>query len=141
MISNVTLPSVGSGPPVTHDTGKGEGEAVRQAVTNGKPSPVSSPKGKEEENADTNAKNKVQAQIADVRLAVQDINNHIKNVQRDLVFAVDESTREVVVKVLDRASGEVVRQVPAENVLKLSKQLNELASRQANTGFLVKDHA
>lgn len=55
--------------------------------------------------------------------AVTDLQTQMQQVQRDLNFSVDDSTGEVVVKVIDGESGKVVRQIPTEEVLKLAEQL------------------
>ncbi len=57
---------------------------------------------------------------AGVSQAVAELNNYIQNGQRDLVFNVDEDTGSVVVKVVDRHSGELIRQIPNEVVLDLA---------------------
>ncbi|KTS71042.1 flagellar protein FlaG [Pseudomonas oryzihabitans] len=47
---------------------------------------------------------------------------------RNLDFSVDDSTGEMVVKVLDGESGKLIRQIPSEEVLKLAKQLDDVRS-------------
>ncbi|WP_065242507.1 flagellar protein FlaG [Pseudomonas sp. EpS/L25] len=47
---------------------------------------------------------------------------------RNLDFSIDDSTGEVVVKVLDGESGKLIRQMPSEEVLKLAKQLDDMRS-------------
>jgi flagellar protein FlaG len=60
--------------------------------------------------------------------ALADLQSRVQNVQRDLDFSVDDSTGDVVVKVVDRESGKVVRQFPSEEVLKLTEQLEDMQS-------------
>jgi flagellar protein FlaG len=43
-----------------------------------------------------------------------------------LDFRVEEQTGEMVVRVLNRDTGEVVRQIPAEEILKLHEKMDEL---------------
>ena len=57
--------------------------------------------------------------------AVSDINNFVQSMQRDLHFSVDEDTERVVIKVLDHETGELVRQIPAEEVLRIAKNLEQ----------------
>jgi len=47
---------------------------------------------------------------------------------RNLDFSIDDSTGEVVVKVVDSESGKLIRQMPSEEVLKLAKQLDDMRS-------------
>lgn len=49
-------------------------------------------------------------------------------VPRDLSFSLDDSTGRVVVKVTDSTSGEVIRQIPSEEALRLAERLDEARS-------------
>ncbi|SDF71461.1 flagellar protein FlaG [Phytopseudomonas seleniipraecipitans] len=60
--------------------------------------------------------------------AVVDIHSQIQNLQRDLNFSVDDSTGDVVVKVIDGESGKVVRQIPSKEVLELAARLEDVRS-------------
>ena len=42
-----------------------------------------------------------------------------------LDFQIDDKTNEVIVRVCDKATGEVIRQIPAEDVVRLREQLEE----------------
>lgn len=64
----------------------------------------------------------------DVQSAVSGLKSKLQNDHRNLDFSVDDSTGEVVVKVIDGESGKLVRQIPTEEVLKLSKQLDDFRS-------------
>lgn len=57
---------------------------------------------------------------------VSGINELVHELQRELHFAVDNQTGETVVKVVDRATDEVVRQIPSEEVLRLRQRLAEM---------------
>ncbi|MDR5898734.1 flagellar protein FlaG [Halomonas vilamensis] len=46
--------------------------------------------------------------------------------QRGLEFDLSEENTRVVTRVVDRESGEVIRQIPAEEVLRIAERLNEL---------------
>jgi flagellar protein FlaG len=60
------------------------------------------------------------------RQIVTEIREVAQRVFRDLRFSVDEQSGEVVVKVVDRSSGEVLRQIPAEELLELGRALSDL---------------
>ena len=47
---------------------------------------------------------------------------------RDRSFSLDDSTGRVVVKVTDSTSGEVIRQIPSEEALRLAERLDEARS-------------
>ena len=52
--------------------------------------------------------------------AVSRINDYVQNVQRTIEFSVDETSGKDVVKILDKQTDEVIRQIPSEEVLALS---------------------
>lgn len=55
--------------------------------------------------------------------AVADMNDYIQSVQRDLHFAVDEDLDQTVIKVVDRDTGELIRQIPEEVFLDLARKM------------------
>lgn len=56
-----------------------------------------------------------------VEAAVAQMNEYIQSTQRDLHFSYDKASGETVVKVLDRETQEVIRQIPDEVFLKLAQ--------------------
>lgn len=58
-----------------------------------------------------------------IQEAVAKLNDYIQSVQRDLEFNLDDESGRVVVKVVDRKTSEVVRQIPDEVALKLAHNL------------------
>jgi len=63
-----------------------------------------------------------------VKAAAEDIQKFFQSVKRNLEFSVDESSGKVVVKVIASTSGEVIRQIPNEEVLKLAGSLSDAGS-------------
>lgn len=63
-----------------------------------------------------------------LKAAVQEIEQFVQSVKRNLEFSIDEASGKVVVKVIASDSGEVVRQIPNEEVLKLANSLNDASS-------------
>ena len=61
----------------------------------------------------------------ELELAVVDLNNHMQDVQRDLLFSVDESGGRTVVQVLNSTTAEVIRQMPTEEALRISQRIKE----------------
>ena len=61
----------------------------------------------------------------DIDGAVQDINEYIQSVQRELQFSVDEDSGRTVIKVMDLETNEVIRQIPNEEALKFARMLEE----------------
>jgi len=58
-----------------------------------------------------------------VQAAVAQMNEYIQSNQRDLNFSYDPNSGETVVKVLDRNTQEVIRQIPNEIFLRLAQQM------------------
>ena len=62
-------------------------------------------------------------QAGNLHEAVSQINDYVQNLQRNLQFTVDEESGRDVVTVIDSQSEEVIRQIPSEEVLELSRRL------------------
>lgn len=67
--------------------------------------------------------------------AVREINHALKVLSTSLHFEIDQDSRETVVKVVDRDSGEVLRQIPSEATLQIARSLDRMA------GHLINQHA
>lgn len=133
MNSDVTLPPVprGGSQPVSGPKpfeARGAVGSVPSAPSNGAVSgvegkpPVDSMQASPEPDAKT------------VRQAVEEMQSRVQMVRRDLQFTIDEDTQEVVIKVLDRESGEVVRQIPSEEVLAMLKRMREWSEGRGEAG-------
>ena len=55
--------------------------------------------------------------------------------QTSLTFKVDEKTDSVVIKVIDKKSNEIIRQIPNEDILALREKMEEM------TGILLREKA
>jgi uncharacterized FlaG/YvyC family protein len=64
--------------------------------------------------------------------AVQNLNDYIQNNRRELNFSIDEQTGRTVVKVIDNNTKEVIRQIPAEEVLALARRVAEEMDGKGN---------
>ncbi len=58
--------------------------------------------------------------------AVKKVSDFLSAQNRDLLFNIDEQTQRTVVTVRESSSGEVIRQIPSEEVLKLADRIQEL---------------
>lgn len=67
--------------------------------------------------------------------AVQHLNDTANLFNTSLQFSIDPATGSNVVKVVDQSNNQVIRQIPSEEALRLSKAIGEFK------GLLVKDHA
>ncbi|TBU77091.1 hypothetical protein DNK06_02800 [Pseudomonas daroniae] len=60
--------------------------------------------------------------------AVARIQDYAQSARRNLDFKVDDSSGRVVVQVINSDSGEVIRQIPSEEVLELASRLEDARS-------------
>ena len=61
-----------------------------------------------------------------IEAAVREINAFVQNIQRDLSFNMDEVSGRTVIKVIDRDSGDTVRQIPSEEVLEIARSIRDV---------------
>jgi flagellar protein FlaG len=69
-----------------------------------------------------------EAARAQVEDAVVTLQAFAQSVSRDLNFSVDDGSGQVVVKVTDATSGDVIRQIPSEEALQLAENLSDARS-------------
>jgi flagellar protein FlaG len=75
----------------------------------------------------------VKADARDVKQAVQELNEGFRSLNYHLQFSLDEKTDSVVVKLIDSDSGEVLRQIPPEEILRLRAYYKEQQGLLVNT--------
>ena len=65
--------------------------------------------------------------------AVAKVESFLKVQNRELTFTIDDETKRSVVTVKDSQSGDVIRQIPSEEVLKLAERIQELQQDVGNS--------
>ena len=63
--------------------------------------------------------------VKEIDDAVKDINSHFQASHRELQFAVDEDSGRTVIKVMDKDTETLIRQIPSDEVLKFARMLDE----------------
>ncbi|GAB1459594.1 flagellar protein FlaG [Thauera sp.] len=58
--------------------------------------------------------------------AVEDVRKAIEPVAQNLLFSIDDDTGRTIVKIVDSQTDEVIRQMPSEEVLAISKAIDKL---------------
>lgn len=66
-----------------------------------------------------------QSDLAD---AIKKLNETVKLYKGDLQFSVDDDTQMQVVKVVDKSSKEVIRQIPSPEVIRIAKAIEDFRS-------------
>lgn len=100
-------------------------------------------KGRQEVTADRLAKSRaafaeqVEVSREAFEKVVSEIEAFVQNAQRNLDFQVDDKTGRVIVKVIDATNDEVIRQIPSEEMLALSRRLKEFIEEHQSTGVFV----
>lgn len=75
------------------------------------------------------------ARPEDLQRALEEVQSAINVVANDLRFSFDEDTGRTLVKIVDRETDEVIKQIPSEELVQISKALDKLQ------GLLVKQEA
>ena len=70
--------------------------------------------------------NELSTNHADYKKAVVEINRALEKIPTTLAFQVDESSNRFVVNVADISTGELIRQIPGDAVLRIARQLESL---------------
>lgn len=66
---------------------------------------------------------------------VHKLNEYAQQMKRDIEFSVDEESNRTIVRVRDAETGEVIRQLPAEEILRIAERLADAE------GLLVREQA
>lgn len=83
--------------------------------------------------------NQVPASAADfarINEAVNRINEVVQSVQRDLSFNLDEDSGRTVIRVVNSENGELIRQIPSEQVLAIANHLRDFQEESVSRGEL-----
>ena len=79
-----------------------------------------------QETSEAAANKKEPVSTSELEVAVESANEIGQMLKRTLNFSVDQGTDRIVVKIVDEESGEVVRQVPPQEMLRIAAHLKQL---------------
>lgn len=68
----------------------------------------------------------------EVRETVQNLNDFVQRQDRALQFEIDDVTGDTVIKVMDSATDEVIRQIPSEELLALARRMMQMHEDKGN---------
>jgi len=121
-VIKLSTPVKSSGP--NNNQGPGNVSGTRQAVnlpaTGGQNLPLQGNKQPQESQG-----------FVELKKAISEINEFVQSVQRDLSFNMDEESGLTVIRVIDRGSGDLVRQIPSEEVLAIASQIRDVRENAA----------
>lgn len=69
----------------------------------------------------------IQATVEELMRISEDLQRRVRIVAPELHFSVDQSTERMVIKVMDRATNSVIRQIPSNEALLIDQQLDQYA--------------
>lgn len=75
--------------------------------------------------------------LNELAAAIEHAQKAVNTQVRDFSFSIHEKTGEVVVRIIDRESKEVIRQIPAEEMLRIAEHLQTLDGKH-KPGLLLK---
>ncbi len=111
---------------VVADTNKTRSSQVNDAAKTGNSSGKTLPAGQAPESAHHGRKvARQQHAEQSVEKAVEQLNDYVQSLQRDLRFSIDKDLGRAIVHVVDRHTDEVIRQIPNETALRLARNLKE----------------
>lgn len=96
--------------------------------------PVQAARDSQKNDADT-PRDTVSTPREEVEKATDQLKKFVSPVNSDIQFSIDEDTGITVVKVVDKSTNEIIRQIPGDEVLQIAKALDRLQ------GLLVKQQA
>jgi flagellar protein FlaG len=96
------------------------------ASINAQPEPLPATNVTEQALQALQATSEIQPSRQDLNKAVKAVNDFVSTVNSSLKFSVDDDTGQTVVKVIDDATKEVIKQFPSEQMLEIAKALDSL---------------
>jgi flagellar protein FlaG len=127
VMNNVNMSTRVSGPTVSSVPSVSAGVGSSRLSPSEKNPPVSGSKA--------TTVNPLAPQQADLDKAVKQIQSYLRESGRNLAVSFDESVDRYVARVVEASSGEVIRTIPAEEMLEVSRMIQE------HLGWLVNQKA
>lgn len=76
-----------------------------------------------------------------IQKAANQVNEFIKQIDRNLEFSVDESSGRVIITVTEPETGKIIRQIPPEELLVIAKLISENFANPIPSGVLLSDES
>lgn len=80
---------------------------------------------------------KTEVSLDEMESIVSQLKDYVQSMQRDMDFHVDDQTGRVVVQVIDSSTNEVIRQIPAEEILAIARHLADALENNEPKGFFI----
>ncbi|MEN6473600.1 MAG: flagellar protein FlaG [Syntrophaceae bacterium] len=96
-------------------------------VGSGSISPISTKRGNAVEPSSQKSLQNETRSTEEIQKDVDAINQQLKTADSSLQFSVDDTSNEVVVRIVERDSGKVIRQIPPESIVRLRENMREMS--------------
>lgn len=97
------------------NTGRGSRAGSQASTKRGSAVEPSSPKSLQKETRSTE----------EIKKDLDAINAQLKIASSSIQFSIDDTSKEVVVRIVERDSGKVIRQIPPESILRLRESMKQ----------------
>lgn len=77
--------------------------------------------------------NKKVTSTEDFALALDEVNHFVQSQNTKLTFSFDDSVNRTIVEVIDSETGELIRQIPSEELIQLSERIRNLLTDVGST--------
>ncbi|WP_022852141.1 flagellar protein FlaG [Limisalsivibrio acetivorans] len=72
------------------------------------------------------SKKEEKSQMKDIESAVETLNESLSSINVKREFKVEEQLNEVIVKLIDKDEDKIIKQIPSEEAIRLSKNIKEM---------------
>lgn len=117
-INSSSLPGTVSRPVAAEPSGM-EVRQARTTAQNGSPAPVQTEQA-------VSQTEKIEASRKELEDAVKAANDFLKPINNSIQFNLDDDTGKTIVKVIDLATKDVIRQFPSEEMLSIAKAIDKM---------------
>lgn len=80
---------------------------------------------------------KVETDIQSIRDTLEQINKIVPIANTKLLFEFDELGDPPIIKVIDKSTNELIREIPSQDLVKVAKAFSEMADNLTKSGVLV----
>ena len=131
----MSIPSIGTTLPFHQGPGAGAMASTTKAVTGNSGSSPETASGANGLAATTNNANQVSSGKETLKSAIDNIEAYIKPLNNNIEFSINDEIGQVVVKVVDSETKEIILQIPSEEMIAIAKALDKIQ------GLLIKQKA
>jgi len=75
----------------------------------------------------TRPTDEIKKEAEEIKKGIEELNGQLATMNRSIQFSVDQGTHDIVVRVVDKQSGEVIKELPPESILRLRERMEELS--------------